>query len=143
MGRVLERHPDGFVAQPGYVWLDTPGKVLAVSTHLLEFTQEPRFGRRLRSPCRVHSPRPTSFTFMPEDDTAAAVVRFEALDSLRDLQTAGWVELEVEENRSAGGVVIGRPCGEPRHGAQRLVGGPATARRVRCPRTERMWRARC
>ena len=43
MGRVLERHPDGFVAQPGYVWLDTPGKVLAVSTHLLEFTQEPKW----------------------------------------------------------------------------------------------------
>jgi hypothetical protein len=40
------------------------------------------------------------------------------------LQTAGWVELEVEENRSAGGVVIGRPCWEPRHGARRLVGRP-------------------
>jgi hypothetical protein len=34
------------------------------------------------------------------------------------------VELEVEENRSAGGVVIGRPCGEPPHGARRLVGSP-------------------
>jgi hypothetical protein len=42
MGRVLERHPDGFVAQPGYVWLDTPGKVLHVGAHLPGFTQEPR-----------------------------------------------------------------------------------------------------
>jgi hypothetical protein len=25
--RVLDRHPDGAVAQPGYVWLDMPGKM--------------------------------------------------------------------------------------------------------------------
>jgi hypothetical protein len=25
--RVLERHPDGLVAQPGYVWLEMRGKV--------------------------------------------------------------------------------------------------------------------
>ena len=34
---VLERHPDGFVAQPGYVWLDMPGKVWHVGEHELEF----------------------------------------------------------------------------------------------------------
>ena len=34
---VLERHPDGFVAQPGYVWLDMPGKVWHVGKHELEF----------------------------------------------------------------------------------------------------------
>jgi hypothetical protein len=45
--RVLERHPepmglanDGY-AIPGYVWLDTPMKVLAVSEHLLEFREDP------------------------------------------------------------------------------------------------------
>jgi hypothetical protein len=38
-------------------------------------------------------------TFMPEDNTAAAVARFKAtLESLRDLQKAGWVELEVAED---------------------------------------------
>lgn len=34
---VLERHPDGFVAQPGYVWLDMPGKVRHVGEHELGF----------------------------------------------------------------------------------------------------------
>ena len=34
---VLERHPDGFVAQPGYVWLDMPRKVRHVGEHELEF----------------------------------------------------------------------------------------------------------
>ena len=29
------------IVQPGYVWLDTPMKVLSVSAHLLEFTEEP------------------------------------------------------------------------------------------------------
>jgi hypothetical protein len=39
-------------------------------------------------------------TFMPEGNTAAAVARFEAtLASLRDLQKAGWVELEVAEEQ--------------------------------------------
>jgi hypothetical protein len=32
----LERHPDGFVAQRGYVWLDMPGKVWHVGEHELE-----------------------------------------------------------------------------------------------------------
>ena len=36
-GRVLERHPDGFVAQPGYVWLNMPGKVRNVGEHEFEF----------------------------------------------------------------------------------------------------------
>jgi hypothetical protein len=37
---------------------------------------------------------------MPEGNTAAAVARFKAtLESLRDLQTAGWVELEVAEEQ--------------------------------------------
>lgn len=34
---VLERHPDGFVAKPRYVWLDMPGKVWHVGEHELEF----------------------------------------------------------------------------------------------------------
>jgi hypothetical protein len=45
--RVLERHPvplglasDGYPL-PGYVWLETPAKVLAVSAHLLEFREDP------------------------------------------------------------------------------------------------------
>jgi hypothetical protein len=39
-------------------------------------------------------------TFMPEDNTAAALARFEAtLRSLGDLQKAGWVELEVAEEQ--------------------------------------------
>jgi hypothetical protein len=33
--RVLDRHPEGTAALPGYVWLDTPGKVLHVDAHLL------------------------------------------------------------------------------------------------------------
>ncbi|HEX3234128.1 MAG TPA: hypothetical protein VHR41_08005 [Gemmatimonadales bacterium] len=43
--RVLERHPapigltnDGYPT-PGYVWLDTPQKVLGMSEHLLEFRE--------------------------------------------------------------------------------------------------------
>jgi hypothetical protein len=35
--RVLERHPEGVVAQPGYVWLEMPGKVRHVIEHELEF----------------------------------------------------------------------------------------------------------
>jgi hypothetical protein len=35
--RVLERHPDGVAAQPGYVWLEMPGKVRHASEHELEF----------------------------------------------------------------------------------------------------------
>jgi hypothetical protein len=36
---VLERHPEGAVAQPGYVWLDVPGKVRHVREAELEFTE--------------------------------------------------------------------------------------------------------
>jgi hypothetical protein len=39
--RVLERHPEGAVAQEGYVWLDMPGKVRHVGEHELEFTEAP------------------------------------------------------------------------------------------------------
>jgi len=39
-------------------------------------------------------------TFMPEDNTAAALTRFEAnVESLREMQKAGWVELEVAEDK--------------------------------------------
>jgi hypothetical protein len=37
-------------------------------------------------------------TFMPEDNTAAALARFKVtVDSLKDMQKAGWVEVEVTE----------------------------------------------
>jgi hypothetical protein len=36
--RVLERHPEGVLGLPGYVWLDLPGKVRSVPTWDLEFT---------------------------------------------------------------------------------------------------------
>lgn len=36
--RVLERNPDEVAALPGYVWLDTPAKVLHVSADDLEST---------------------------------------------------------------------------------------------------------
>jgi hypothetical protein len=44
-------------------------------------------------------------TFMREDNTAAARARYEAtIESLREMQKAGWIELEVnEEPRRAGG----------------------------------------
>jgi hypothetical protein len=35
--RVLERHPEGAVALPGYVWLDMPGKVRHIWEADLEF----------------------------------------------------------------------------------------------------------
>jgi len=35
---VLERHPEGVEALPGYVWLDVLGKVRHVGEHELEFT---------------------------------------------------------------------------------------------------------
>jgi hypothetical protein len=39
-------------------------------------------------------------TFMPDGHTAAALARFEAtLESLREMQKAGWVELELAEDR--------------------------------------------
>ena len=38
---VLERHPEGLVALPGYVWLDMPGKVGHVQERDLEFRDEP------------------------------------------------------------------------------------------------------
>jgi hypothetical protein len=37
--RVLERHPDGAVAQPGDLWLEMPGKVRHVWTENLEVMQ--------------------------------------------------------------------------------------------------------
>jgi hypothetical protein len=37
--RVLERHPEGFPTEPGYVWLDMPGKVRSVGVHELEFRE--------------------------------------------------------------------------------------------------------
>jgi len=42
--RVLERNPDAMDPDPlpGHVWLDTPGKVLHVGEHMLEFTDTPR-----------------------------------------------------------------------------------------------------
>jgi hypothetical protein len=39
LGCVLERHPDEAVAQPGYVWLELPGKVQHVPERDLEFTE--------------------------------------------------------------------------------------------------------
>jgi hypothetical protein len=39
--KVLDRHPDGDEALPGYVWLDTRQKVLHASEHELEFTEDP------------------------------------------------------------------------------------------------------
>jgi hypothetical protein len=39
-------------------------------------------------------------TFMPEDNTAAALARFEAtVASLKEMQKAGWLELEVAEEQ--------------------------------------------
>jgi hypothetical protein len=38
---VLERHPEGVEKLPGYVWLDTPGKVLHVEVSRLEFRDHP------------------------------------------------------------------------------------------------------
>jgi hypothetical protein len=39
-------------------------------------------------------------TFMPEGYTAAALARFDAtLESLREMQKAGWVKLEVADDR--------------------------------------------
>jgi hypothetical protein len=37
---VLEHHPEGVEALPGYVWLDTPGKVRHVPAKELEFTTD-------------------------------------------------------------------------------------------------------
>ena len=39
---MLDRNPEAMnpVPLPGYVWLDTPGKVLHVEEHMLEFTEE-------------------------------------------------------------------------------------------------------
>jgi hypothetical protein len=39
--RVLDRHPEGVTTIPGWCWLDTWPKVLAVSEHLLEFREDP------------------------------------------------------------------------------------------------------
>ena len=41
--RVLERNPEAMNPDPlpGYVWLDTPGKVLHVQAARLEFRNEP------------------------------------------------------------------------------------------------------
>jgi hypothetical protein len=67
---------------------------------------------------------------MPEDNTAAALARFKAtVESLKEMQKAGWLELEVaEEDRRH----RGRPqrkraatarCTEQGREALRLVGG--------------------
>jgi hypothetical protein len=37
---VLERHPEDYAALPGYVWLDTSGKVLHVEASHLEFREQ-------------------------------------------------------------------------------------------------------
>jgi hypothetical protein len=37
--RVLQRHPEGLTTIPGWCWLETPMKVLAVSEYLLEFRE--------------------------------------------------------------------------------------------------------
>ena len=39
--RVLQSHPEGVPAEPGYVWLDMPGKVRHVRELELEFRNEP------------------------------------------------------------------------------------------------------
>jgi len=41
--RVLERNAQAMTPepQPGFVWLDTPGKLLHVEERMLEFTDEP------------------------------------------------------------------------------------------------------
>jgi hypothetical protein len=41
--RVLERNPDAMNPEPlpGYVWLDTPGKLMHVEAARLEFQTEP------------------------------------------------------------------------------------------------------
>jgi hypothetical protein len=39
--RVLDRHAERVSALPDWCRLETPGKVLAVSMHLLEFRDEP------------------------------------------------------------------------------------------------------
>jgi hypothetical protein len=44
--RVLERHPGGVVAQPGYVWLDVPGKVRHVWAAHLEVRLDETSGHR-------------------------------------------------------------------------------------------------
>jgi hypothetical protein len=43
--RVLERNPAAMNPEPleGHVWLDTPGKILHVPAHQLEFTDEQPF----------------------------------------------------------------------------------------------------
>jgi hypothetical protein len=38
--RVLERHAEDVAALPGYVWLDTPRKVLHVVAGWLEFRED-------------------------------------------------------------------------------------------------------
>jgi hypothetical protein len=37
--RVLDQHPEGSKALPGYVWLDAPGKVRHVPERDLEFRE--------------------------------------------------------------------------------------------------------
>jgi hypothetical protein len=38
---VLEHHPEGVAALPGYVWLDMPGKPRHVQARELEFIDQP------------------------------------------------------------------------------------------------------
>ena len=43
--RVLDRHPEGIEALPGYVWLDMAGKLRHVAAHELEFADDPEAAR--------------------------------------------------------------------------------------------------
>jgi hypothetical protein len=68
-------------------------------------------------------------TFMPEDNTAAARTRYEAtVESLRELQKAGWVELAVHGGRQGGAAVVGRVMAVGESGAYRL---PSVRHRTR------------
>jgi hypothetical protein len=61
-------------------------------------------------------------TFMPEDNTAAALARFKAtVESLTEMQKAGWIELEVTqaEKRNRGHPHLLR---RPRRGARGRAG---------------------
>ena len=66
---------------------------------------------------------------MPEDNTVAAVARFEAtLASLREMQKAGWIELEVNKPTGRRGARPGvkraaaAQCTEAGREALRLLG---------------------
>jgi hypothetical protein len=68
-------------------------------------------------------------TLMPDDKTAAARARYEAtLESLREMQKAGWVELEVNKPTGRHGGRAGVKRAAAVHGGR--SGGAAAARRV-------------